>query len=85
MKDSSHHKITRFSDVLKGEGMIAEGYLLACESLEEPDVALAVKFLIKLDDLAARYGFSPREIIALLEPDHPEAQTVMAVGLATTE
>lgn len=74
MNEEKFDKITQFSLLLEAEAAIAANYDSACAVLMGEEMALTVNFLIKLDSLAMRYDFSPREIIALLQPEHPLAR-----------
>lgn len=62
-------KLEKLTDLFKAEKAISANYGIACSILEDRDVSLAVRFLIELDDLAARHDISPREIIMLLKPE----------------
>jgi hypothetical protein len=80
MNEEKLEKITQFSLLLEAEAAIAANYESACAVLVEEEMALTVNFLIKLDNLAMRYDFSPREIIALLQPEHPLAHVNTAAA-----
>jgi hypothetical protein len=66
-------KLEKLADLFKSERAISANYENACSVLQDRDVALAVRFLIELDDLAARHDISPREIIMLLKPEYLNA------------
>ena len=85
MNEDKFEKITQFSLLLEAEAAIAANYESACAVLMEEEMALTVNFLIKLDSLAMRYDFSPREIIALLQPEHPLVRVITAAASEINE
>lgn len=61
-----HQKLGRLIELNQDIGL---RYRLSCELMEDPGVADCLRFLGELDHLALQYGFSPSEIIALLNAE----------------
>lgn len=64
-----HQKLGRLIELNQDIGL---RYRLSCELMEDPGVADCLRFLGELDHLALQYGFSPSEIIALLNAEDKE-------------
>lgn len=64
-----HQKLGRLIELNQDIGL---RYRLSCELMEDPGVADCLRFLGELDQLALQYGFSPSEIIALLNAEDKE-------------
>jgi hypothetical protein len=68
-----HQKLGRLIELNQDIGL---RYRLSCELMEDPGVSDCLRFLGELDHLALKYGFSPSEIIALLNAEDKEGAII---------
>ncbi|WP_338507354.1 hypothetical protein [Pseudomonas poae] len=68
-----HQKLGRLIELNQDIGL---RYRLSCELMEDPGVSDCLRFLGELDHLAVKYGFSPSEIIALLNAEDKEGAII---------